>query len=199
MITLLVDLALPVALFYALRAGGVGQLAALLISGAPPGLRVAYTLARTRHLDTIGALVLAAVLLAVASSLIEGDPRTLLIRNALFGFPFALWMLGSLAASRPLTYQSAKALLPSKERAFERAWTTEPSFRRVWRQLTVLWGCALLLQAAVGVAIAYTLAIDTVPGLETALSVGVFVVLQIITQTALHRTGAMRKVFAPQG
>ncbi|MEA2298300.1 MAG: hypothetical protein QOF77_1236, partial [Solirubrobacteraceae bacterium] len=58
-------------------------------------------------------------------------------------------------------------------------------------------GCALLLQAAVSVAIAYTLAIDTVPGLETALSIGVFVALQIITQTALHRTGTMRKVFAP--
>jgi hypothetical protein len=196
-VTLVVDLALPVALYYALRAGGVDQLAALLVGGAPPALRVAWVLARTRHLDTIGALVLAAVVLAVVSSLIEGDPRTLLVRNALLGFPFAVWMLASLAASRPLTYLSAKALLPSKERAFERVWSAEPAFRRVWRQLTVLWGCTLLLQSAASVVMAYTLAIDSVPGLEAAVAVAVFVVLQIITQTALHRTGAMRKVFAP--
>jgi hypothetical protein len=44
---------------------------------------------------------------------------------------------------------------------------------------------------------AYTLAIDSVPGLEAAVAVAVFVVLQIISQTALHRTGAMRMVFAP--
>jgi intracellular septation protein A len=196
-VTLVIDVVLPVALFYLLRAGGVEQLAALLVSGAPPALRVAYTLVRTRHIDTIGALVLVAVVLAVAGSLIEGDPRTLLIRNALLSFPFAIWMLASLGARRPLTYQTAKALLPSRARAFERAWTDEPAFRHVWRRLTVLWGGGLLLQAAASVLMAYTLPIDAVPGLDTALSVGVFIVLQIITQTVLHRRGTMRMVFAP--
>ncbi|MDX6369127.1 MAG: hypothetical protein QOG93_629 [Gaiellaceae bacterium] len=43
---------------------------------------------------------------------------------------------------------------------------------------------------------AYTLPIDAVPGLDTALWLGMFIVLQIITQIALHRTGAMRMVFA---
>lgn len=193
---LLVDLALPVALYYALRAAGVDQLIALLIGGAPPAARVGVTFARTRHLDAIGALVATAVALTVISSLIEGSPRTLLVRSALLGFPFALWMFASLRASRPLTYESAKALLPGKELAFERAWATEPTFRRVWRQLAVLWGCGLLLQAAANVAMAYTLPIDTVPGLDTILWLGMFVVLQIITQIALHRTGAMRMVFA---
>jgi hypothetical protein len=195
-VTLVIDVALPVALFYALRAGGVEQLAALLISGAPPALRVGYTLARTRHLDTIGALVLVAVVLAVLSSLIAGNPRTLLIRNALLSFPFAIWMLASLGASRPLADQSAKALLPSRACAFERAWSHEPSFRRIWRRLTALWGGTMLLQAAASVAMAYTLPIDAVPGLETALSVVVFIVLQIITQTVLLRSGAMRSVYA---
>jgi intracellular septation protein A len=194
--TLLVDLALPVALFYALRARGVDPLAALLISGAPPALRVAVTFARTRRLDAIGALVAVAVVLSVVSSLIEGDPRTLLIRNAVLGFPFALWMFASLNARRPLTYESAKALLPGKEHAFERAWAAEPSFRRVWRRLAVLWGCALLLQSSANVVMAYTLPVDAVPGLDTGLWIAMFVALQIITQIALHRVGAMRMVFA---
>ena len=194
--TLLVDLALPVALFYALRAGGVDQLTALLISGAPPALRVAVTFARRRRLDAIGALVAVAVVLSVVSSLIEGDPRTLLVRNAVLGFPFALWMFASLNARRPLTYESAKALLPRKDRAFERVWAAEPSFRRVWRRLAVLWGCALLLQSAANVVMAYTLPVDAVPGLDTGPWIAMFVALQIIAQIALHRVGAMRMVFA---
>jgi hypothetical protein len=193
--SLIVDLLLPVALYYALRAGGVDQLVALLVAGAPPAIRVAVTFARTRHLDAIGALVVAAVGLSVISSLIEGSPRTLLIRNALLGLPFALWMFASLRASRPLTYESAKALLPGKARAFERAWAAEPAFRRVWRRLAVVWGCGLLLQAAANVAMAYTLAVDAVPALDTAVWLGMFIVLQVITQIALHRAGAMRMVF----
>lgn len=194
--TLVVDLFLPVALYYGLRAGGVDQLAALLIGGLPPAVRAAFTVARTRRVDAIGALVLAAMLLAAASSLIAGSPRTLLVRSALLGFPFGLWMLASLRASRPLTYEVSKGLLATKEHAFERAWAAEPSFRRVWRLLTVLWGCALLLQAAANVAMAYALPVDAVPGLDSALWLVMFILLQIITQTALHKTGAMRMIFA---
>lgn len=150
-VTLLIDLVLPVALYYGLRAGGVAQLAALLISGAPPAVRIAFTFARTHRVDAIGALVLAAVALGVIGLLIGGNTRTLLIRDALFGFPFALWMLASLRAKRPLTYRVAVELLPGRERAFECAWADEPTFRRIWHRLTVI---------------------------------------------ALHRTGALRRIFA---
>lgn len=196
MVGLLVDLALPTALYYGLRAGGVSQVAALLIAGAPPAARVAVVLARTRRIDAMGVLVLGAVLLTVISSLITGDPRTLLVRNAILGIPFGLWMLASLWASRPLTYELAKSLLPTRERAFEREWTDKPAIRRVWRRLTILWGCSLLIHAAASVAMAATLAVDAVPGLETALWLTMFIVLQIITQVALYRTGTMRRILA---
>ncbi|MDX6679879.1 MAG: hypothetical protein QOE31_3931 [Solirubrobacteraceae bacterium] len=195
--TLVVDLLLPVALFYALRAAGVSQVAALLLAGTPPAVRVSVVFARTRRLDAIGALVLASVVVGVLSSVVQGDARTLLVRNALLGVPFALWMFASLRARRPLAYEVSKALLPTKEQAFERVWAAEPGFRRVWRRLTVLWGCGTLLHSAASVVMAYTLSVDAVPGLETALWVGMFVVLQVITQIALHRTRAMRMVFSP--
>jgi hypothetical protein len=194
--TLLVDLALPTALFYGLRAGGLDQVAALLIAGAPPALRVGFVLARHRQIDTMGVLVLAAVLLTALSSLITGNPRTLLVRNAILGIPFGLWMLASLWASRPLTYELAKSLLPARESAFEREWTENPGIRRVWRRLTILWGCGLLIHAAASMAMAATLAVEAVPGLETALWLAMFVVLQVITQVALFRTGTMRRILA---
>jgi intracellular septation protein A len=196
---LLVDLALPTALYYGLRADGVHQVAALLIAGAPPAVHVAVVLVRTRRIDTMGVLVLAAVLLTTLSSLITGDPRTLLVRNAILGIPFGLWMLASLCARRPLTYELAKGLLPAKGSAFEREWTERPDVRRVWRRLTVLWGCGLLAHAAASVAMAATLSVDAVPGLETALWLTMFVGLQIITQVALFRTGTMRRILARPG
>jgi len=194
---LLVDLVLPTALYYGLRADGVDQVAALLIAGAPPALRVGLVFARTRQIDTMGAVVLAALALTTLSSLVTGDPRTLLVRNAILGVPFGLWMLASLFASRPLTYELAKGLLPGKERAFEQEWIARPGLRRVWRRLTVLWGCALLTHAAASVAMAATLAVDAVPGLETALWLAMFIVLQIVTQVALYRTGTLRRILGP--
>jgi hypothetical protein len=107
--TLLVDLALPTALYYGLRAGGVHQVAALLIAGAPPAVRVSVVIARTRQVDTMGLLVLAAVLLTALSSLVTGDPRTLLVRNAILGIPFGLWMLASLGQADRSPTSSRKA------------------------------------------------------------------------------------------
>jgi hypothetical protein len=105
-------------------------------------------------------------------------------------------MLASLWARRPLTYELSKSLLPSKERGFERDWIDNPGSRRVWRRLTVLWGCALLVHAAASVAMAASLAVDDVTGLETGLWLAMFFVLQVITQVALFRTGTMRRILA---
>jgi len=56
----------------------------------------------------------------------------------------------------------------------------------------VLWGCALMLQPVANVVMAYPLPVDAVPGLDTGLWLGMFVVLQIV----LHGVGVMRVIFA---
>ena len=186
------------ALYYGLRAGGVGQTTALCISGVPPAIRVAWVFWRTRKIDAIGALVLLGLALGVLSAAIGGDPRTLLLRNALFGLPFAAWMLLSLRARRPLTYEVAMSLLPNRSANFERAWAEEAWFRRVWRRVTVLWAAGILLNVGASLIMVFTLPVDAVPGIETAVWFGILVVLVVVSQVALHRSGAMRAVFAPQ-
>ena len=54
---------------------------------------------------------------------------------------------------------------------------------------TVIWGVALLIDAAVRVAMAYTLPIDSVPGLSGALWIVTLVALQIITNIYFLRSG----------
>ena len=197
-VSLVNDLAIPVALYHGLRAGGVGQTTALCISGVPPAIRVAWVFWRTRKIDAIGALVLLGLALGVLSAAIGGDPRTLLLRNAIFGLPFAAWMLLSLRARRPLTYEVAMSLLPNRSANFERAWAEEAWFRRVWRRVTVLWAAGILLNVCASLIMVFTLPVDAVPGIETAVWFGILVVLVVVTQVALHRSRAMRAVFAPQ-
>jgi hypothetical protein len=193
---LAVDVLAPVALFYALRAAGVGSLLALLAGGAPPALRLAAQYARRRRLDAIGAVVVLAVAAGALGSLISGSARTLLVRDALMGIPFALWMALSVRAARPLTYRMAASLLPHLEQRLEAAWSTDAAFRRIWRRLAGLWSAGTLLHAGALLAMALALPVDRVPALDTALWLAMFVALQVVTNVALYRNPAWRRIFA---
>lgn len=68
-------------------------------------------------------------------------------------------------------------------------WDTDPHFRRIWHVTTVIWGAALILDAAARVTIAYPLPLDVVPGLADSLCLVAFLALQVITNIYLARTG----------
>jgi hypothetical protein len=196
---LLVDVAIPVAAYYLLRAAGVEQIGALLLSGVPPAIRIAVELLRDRTLDKLGLIVVVSLSLSALCAVSSADPRGLLIRNALIGLPIAVWMLWSIRARRPLTYEVGTSLLPSREREMERAWSASAGFRRVFRRLALAWGLGGLVNVGVGLAIALTLPVDAVPGLDAAILMAGTLLLSALTLFALVRAGAMRMVFAPAG
>jgi hypothetical protein len=68
-------------------------------------------------------------------------------------------------------------------------WQRSPRFRRIWTVTTVIWSVALLIDAAVRVAMAYTLPIDSIPGFSGALWIVTLLALQIITNTYFLRSG----------
>lgn len=121
-LAIVLDVAAPVALYYALRGAGIGTVGALVISGLPPGIRVLVSYARTRQLDALGVLVLLALAVTILASVLGGSARTLLVRNALASLPFAAWMIWSARMHRPLTYELAESLLPSRAASFEAVW-----------------------------------------------------------------------------
>ncbi len=193
--TLLCDLAAPVGGYYLLRAFDVAPVWALTLSGLPPALRVLYLAVRHRRVDGMGVFVLLIVAVGLATTLLTGDARLQLVRGAWFSVLIGVWMLASLRIGRrPTTYQATLALLPGRAPALEARWADTPSFRRVWRVLTVAWGVGGLLHSAGSIAMAYTLPVDVVPGLDTALSIGSFVVLQVVTQVLLAREGTLNRV-----
>jgi hypothetical protein len=59
----------------------------------------------------------------------------------------------------------------------------------VWRVACVIWGAATVLDAAVRFAMAYTLPVDVVPGLNGIQYGVLFAVLQVVTNVYYFRVG----------
>ncbi|MFH8750085.1 VC0807 family protein [Streptomyces rimosus] len=161
---LAVNVVLPLALFYVLRAQGAEQWLALLLSSAVPALRVAWALATRRRADSIDLFVAALLAVSAATSLISGSPRVLLLKDVGLSVALGLWITGSLLAQRPFAHHFG-IRLAGEPAAIERdhLWETTPALRRELRTLTAIWGGGQLLDAAVSAILALTLPVDVVP------------------------------------
>ncbi|RLL68624.1 VC0807 family protein [Streptomyces sp. Z26] len=194
-ITLLCDLVAPMVLFYVFRAVGMGQLPALLLSATPPLIHTLYSMVKHRKVDTIGVFVILIVGLSAAVSVISGDPRAVLVRGAVLTGLISLWILSTIWLARPFVYRAMEALLPAKRAKMDELWHNDPSFRRLWNRLTLLWGVGLLIDALIRLVMAYTLPVDSVPALEGILYAVTWCLLQLVTQLALSKTGTFTKIF----
>jgi hypothetical protein len=194
--TLFFDIVLPIGLYYTLRGAGFSEVSSLLISASAPAAHALYRAVRHREINAIGVFTLAILAVSALATLLTGNPRTALARNGAFTALAAVWLFVTLFSKRPFTYQAAKAMLPRRSAAMEHLLATDPSFVRVWRGITTLWGWGLLVDSALRVVMAYTLPVDTVPALDGVLYAVTWLALQIVTQIALHRTGTLRKIFA---
>lgn len=196
LVSLVVDLVVPVAGYYVLRACGLGPVPALVLAGAPTAAAIAYRSARRHRMDTLGAFVLVVLAGSVALTFVTGSPRFLLAREAWFTAAIGAGFLVSLRFRRPAAYSIARSMLHHSRLgstlavdAWEVYWPQEPWFRRTWRVTTVLWAGGLIVDAAIRVVMAYTLPVDTVPGLAGALWAVTFVALQAMQHLYFTRVG----------
>lgn len=202
------DFLVPLALYYGLRAAGVGIYLTLLVSTALPAAVGAVRLLRTRRLGGLGAYTMTMMVLSTGVSLIAGSPRFLLARDAWLTGVTGLWFLASARTGCPLAYLYTRPLLERRTRTigvpadWDTLWQRLPRFRRLWRVGSVLWGVALLADAAARALMAYTLPVDSVPALGTALYVATAVVLIVITNVYYFRAGLYdhrSALYAPLG
>jgi hypothetical protein len=207
---LLVSIAGPVAVFYIITGLHGGVLAALLASSALPAVDVLVDLARRRRPGTMGLLILAALAASAALALIAGSSRLLLARDGFLTGAWAVYMYVSLLANRPATYVISRPLLEgrrlldpvSRQRikptaSFDELWDRLPGFARLWRRTTVIWGTAILADAAARILMAWTLPVRLVPGLGAALWPVTFVALQVVTNVYFARAGFWRMLATP--
>jgi hypothetical protein len=145
------DLGGPLLVYALLRSAGVGAVGALVISGVLPALGIALGAVLDRRLDVIGVIVLAGLVVGTILGLTTHNARLYLLEGSVPSAVFALGCLFSLRLRQPLIYRLAVEILgpdTPKGRDVTAAWRY-PGFRRAFRDITMVWGVAYLVEAAV--------------------------------------------------
>jgi len=158
-----VNFILPYVIF-ALAQPHYGDVQALILSSIPPILWSLVEFARHRRVDALSMLVLLGIVLSLVAVAGGGSARFLQLREKLVTVFIGFLFLGSALIGKPLIYQLARAQMvrnSSDELEEFEALRSNKYFRRTMMVLTVVWGLGLLVDAAVSIALVYTLSIKT--------------------------------------
>ncbi|MER6913573.1 VC0807 family protein [Streptomyces sp. NPDC000594] len=187
---ILFTLVLPLAVFHVLRSQGFSQWLALTLSGAVPAVRMAVEAATRRRMNSFEAFMIGMLAVRVATSLLTGSPRVVLVKDAALAAAAGLWILASLRVAKPFAFQAGQYLHgPAAARAREAAWTVSSTLRGGLTRLTALWGCAQLLDCAAGVLVALLLPVEAVPALNRAKGLALLGAVALVSIAYSRRYG----------
>lgn len=166
-VQVVVDVVLPLILFYVLRQAGASILLASVLSGAVPGARAVLSLLRGK-VDVMGLVMLSLFVVGAAVAYLEGDPRIIFAKDGWLTGMFGLWIIASLAMRRPFMLHLGRMIATLKKgdaegASWEQRWHDEPRFRHDLRFVSCVVGVVLVVDAVVRVVIAYTVPLDVVP------------------------------------
>lgn len=150
--TLLLNAVAPYVAYQVLTAHGASEVAALSIASVFPLAALIREAVRARRLEFIGLLSVASIAVGLLSGLVSHDPHVLLVKDSLVTGVLGLGFLGSLLAPRPLVFIFAKQFSAAE---LEQRWVHSAQFRARLRQMTVVWGVALLVEATLRVVLAF--------------------------------------------
>jgi hypothetical protein len=182
------DIAGPIIVQSAARNRGASLTVALALSGVPPAAWILVRMLWRRQPDAVGLFVLSSIILATLIGLATGSARLYLLDGAILTGVFGLVCLASLATPRPLMFHFALESMGGVEsprgKAFADRWRYA-SFRRAFVVLTVVWGVALIVQAAINAVI-----------IEASSTDKAFVINKILPYLFLAMLGAWTAVYS---
>ena len=194
------NVALPVAAYYGLRLIGVRPLVALLAIAVVSSISTVTQIIQARRLVSMNTIFLLFTVVGIGQSLIHGNPRFLLMVDALISGTAGIGFMATAASERPFGFTIARAMLERRFRLTHESWADlwdrVPRFRHIWRVSTVVWGIGTIVDALIRITMALTLPVDAVPGLSQAVLIATFVVLQVATNIYYHRAGLWRILLA---
>ncbi|ORY95207.1 hypothetical protein BCR42DRAFT_422687 [Absidia repens] len=199
-VLLIVDIGLPLALYYILK-NYISQLLALVLSGIPPLLHVIISFIIKRRIEVIGCICIFSFVLSGILTLVSGDARLALLRDSTTSAVIALFFLVTLIPLEtrwfklyPLTFLVVQQMLDnilSLNRP-EFYWTYMPDFRRHNFIYTALWGSTLMLEFIIKVILieATTLSVDIIMLSGTIVVAVLFIT---VTATVTYMSHRLRK------
>jgi len=150
--TLFLDAGLAVAAYLLARQLGASMFLALLIGTIVAGIRALYVIVRRREVDAFALFMIATFGIGLLLSLVTGSARFLLAKDSISTAVSGVIFLGTLLAGKPMMYylsQRFGATSDAEREEWARLWPTQPGFRSFFRGMTVVWGIAFLVEAAV--------------------------------------------------
>lgn len=173
------DIGLPVIGYYVARAAGMSTFNALLVATVVAALRLLWVVWRTKEIDAFAGFMLFIFAAGTAASFATGDPRFMLLKNALLTLVAGVVFLGSCVWGKPLSYAVARRLAKGEEGKAEltQGWAESADFRRSFKIMSLVWGVGLIVEALVRVGMIYTMDIDLV--------VAASLVVQVVTFAGL--------------
>ncbi|MBW5481757.1 VC0807 family protein [Streptomyces bambusae] len=164
---------------------GWSEFGALLVSSAWPVLDSAVMVAWRRKLDEFAVVTLVFLVITAVVSLIGAQSaRALLVKDSGVTALFGLLCLGTLLAPRPLMFYFGRKFAtdgtPESTAWWNGLWQFD-GFRRTMRVMTAVWGVAYVTEAAVRIALAYTLSTSTMVTLSPFMIYGVLGALALWT------------------
>lgn len=168
-----IDVIVPMAIFYLLRNAGLGIIAASVLSGLVPLGRAVRSMLTSRRPDVLALFMISALVVGTLASVLMNSPRLLLAKDGVITGLLGAWILITLLLRRPFMLSAGTAIAiakrgPKKGMAWARQWDTNRRFRHGVRVVNAIWGVALVLDAVVRVVIAYALPMDSVPAVTNA-------------------------------
>ena len=145
----------------------VGGLTALSIATLIPLVDNIFHFAKHRTLDVFGGLMLITFILSFVMIWLGGSEKMLLLRESMITGVVGIVFLSSLLAGKPLIYYIASrfAHISNAEQKWQDSY-----FRKVMRNMTVIWGVLLVLEACTKIVMVYELSVGEVLALSSIVS-----------------------------
>jgi intracellular septation protein A len=164
---------------------GVSRVPALVLSGAFPAVNVVRRYVRDRRVDPVGVIVLISILVGAAVSLVSGSEKLTLLRESFLTAAFGIAFLVSLVVGKPIMFLLIRQFMAQEDEQrlaeWDALWRDAPEFRRLMRQMTAMWGVALLAEFAVKVLMIETLSTDVVQAVSGPLLLSLIAVLIVVS------------------
>ncbi|GAA1916720.1 VC0807 family protein [Streptantibioticus ferralitis] len=182
---IVLDVALPLGTYYLLHdAFGVGLVLSFALSSIPPAIRTVYGLLRNRSLNGVAALILVVNAVSIGLSFISGNPRIMVAKDSGTSSVFAIALIASAFAGKPLLSAGIRPWLvkgnPARAAAADRLAASSARFRRLERTFTLIWGAMLLAECVARVIGAFTLPVSTMIWLSNVLLIAAIVLACLV-------------------
>jgi hypothetical protein len=199
--TLLLSVAVPIAIFKGLQAAGVTPVWALAAGCIPPVLNNLRAWLRAGRLDPIGILTMASIAGGPAAALINGTLASRIATDCVLGAAWGLAFLGSaLLMARPALFYVIRSLVAGDDASRIAAWNglwRYAAFRRTLRLLTATCGAFYLAGVLIELALTQALSIDTV--VTTGPIINLVATLVLVSLIRLRMRAMRRRLEREEG